>query len=192
MILFRLIPTGDFLRFDRLFIFEKASGITMRSWSHIIVSTLLSAFLMISTPCSADNMDDGSDNAASGDLNAARDLNIRGWLRLSRHNPEVINIYMEISNEGKEAFLITGIRSDSCPSIYGVNFDQDDTEQAAEMFTHFTIPRKMTLVFPRGGYHLVCRGFQPEKGAPRQVTLDFRFLTGGKKHVVLNMNDKGF
>lgn len=95
-------------------------------------------------------MDEGRDNAGSGDLNAARDLNIRGWLRLSRHNPEVMNIYMEITNEGKEAFLITGIRSGSCPSIYGVNFNQDDTEQAAKMFTHFTIPRKMTLV-PRGG-----------------------------------------
>ncbi|XAO71952.1 MAG: hypothetical protein AAYR33_03235 [Acetobacteraceae bacterium] len=105
---------------------------------------------MISFPCYADRMDEGRDNAGSGDLNAARDLNIRGWLRLSRHNPEVMNIYMEITNEGKEAFLITGIRSGSCPSIYGVNFNQDDTEQAAKMFTHFTIPRKMTLV-PRGG-----------------------------------------
>lgn len=173
-------------------VFQKVESISMRKWFNVTFVLLTSAMMLISPHAHADSSEEHRQSSGPNGLDAARDLNIRGWLRMSRHNPEVVNIYLEISNSGKEAFLITGIRSAACPTIYGVNFDQDDTEQAAEMFTHFTIPHKMTLVFPRGGYHLICRGFQPEGKSPHQMTLDFNFLSGGHKRVILDMDEKGF
>ncbi|WP_158625386.1 MULTISPECIES: copper chaperone PCu(A)C [unclassified Asaia] len=118
------------------------------------------------------------DNNLPGQKNANRDITIEGWMRRAPHFPGLAAAYFTIVNKGHEAHLISGVSSPDCSAIEAFHSEQEVTSHTANLFSHFTIPAEMTMVFPEGGYHLICRDFPDGPKPGQSIPLTFNFLGG--------------
>lgn len=118
------------------------------------------------------------DSNIPGQKNASRDITIEGWMRRAVHYPGLAAAYFTVVNKGHEAHLISGVTSPDCQAIEAFHSEQEVTRHTASLFSHFTIPAEMTMVFPEGGYHLICRNFPDTVKPGQSVPLTFQFLGG--------------
>lgn len=120
-----------------------------------------------------------------GQTHAADDIVIHDpWLRARTAHTDLLGVYFSVENTSDNAHLIDGISSPACVTMSGYHSDLEVSPLARELFTRLTVPPKQVLVFPPGGYHLLCRvaqGVKVENGATVDVT--FHFLGGTEKKV---------
>ncbi|WP_148300997.1 copper chaperone PCu(A)C [Asaia platycodi] len=129
------------------------------------------------------------DNNLPGQKNANRDISIEGWIRRAPRYPTLAAAYFTIVNKGHEAHLISGVTSPDCSDIEAFHSEQEVTSHTANLFSHFTIPGDMTMVFPEGGYHLICRNFPDTIKAGDTVPLTFKYLGGSSTTVNFKLHD---
>ena len=129
------------------------------------------------------------DSTIPGQKNANRDITIEGWMRRAPHYPGLAAAYFTIVNKGHEAHLISGVTSPDCQAIEAFHSEQEVTRHTASLFSHFTIPAEMTMVFPVGGYHLICRNFPDTIKTGDSVPLTFKFLGGTSSTVNFVLKD---
>ncbi|WP_162922244.1 copper chaperone PCu(A)C [Asaia bogorensis] len=129
------------------------------------------------------------DTNIPGQKNANRDITIEGWIRRARHYPGLAAAYFTVVNKGHEAHLISGVTSPDCAAIEAFHSEQEVTSHTANLFSHFTIPAEMTMVFPEGGYHLICRNFPDTIKTGETVPLTFKFLGGTSTTVNFMLKD---
>ncbi|GBQ84172.1 copper chaperone PCu(A)C [Asaia krungthepensis] len=129
------------------------------------------------------------DDNVPGQKNANRDITIGGWMRRAPHYPGLAAAYFTIVNKGHEPHLITGVTSPDCAAVEAFHSEQEVTSHTASLFSHFTIPAEMTMVFPVGGYHLICRNFPDTVKTGDAVPLTFKFLGGTSTTVNFTLKD---
>lgn len=129
------------------------------------------------------------DNSLPGQKNANRDITIDGWIRRAPHYPGLAAAYFTIVNKGHEAHLISGVTSPDCTDIEAFHSEQEVTSHTASLFSHFTIPAEMTMVFPEGGYHLICRNFPDSVKVGDTVPLTFKYLGGSTTTANFKLHD---
>ncbi|AOX16979.1 copper chaperone PCu(A)C [Kozakia baliensis] len=118
------------------------------------------------------------DDNVPGQANAAKDISVMGWMRRSEHIGDAANVFFTITNNSRDAHLITGVSSPDCRSIVAHHSEQESTSHTADLLSHFALPPKIPLVFPVGGYHLVCQGMSSDVAVGTKVPLTFTFLGG--------------
>lgn len=120
-----------------------------------------------------------------GQEHAADDVTIKNaWMQHVGRNQQHVAAYFQIENETGTSYLIDGISSPSCSAMFGYHSDLEVGTLTRQLFTHLTVPEKQMLVFPPGGYHLVCTvadGKTIEQGM--QIPVQFHFLGGSSKTV---------
>jgi len=129
------------------------------------------------------------DNNLPGQKNANRDITIEGWMRRAPHYPGLAAAYFTIVNKSHEAHLISGVTSPDCADIDAFHSEQEVTSHTASLFSHFTIPGDMTMVFPEGGYHLICRNFPDTIKAGDTVPMTFKYLGGSSTTVNFKLKE---
>lgn len=79
--------------------------------------------------------------------------------------------------------------SPDCTAIEAFHSEQEVTKHTANLFSHFTIPGDMTMVFPEGGYHLICRNFPDTVQLGQTVPLTFKYLGGSSSTVNFTLKE---
>ncbi|GBQ15217.1 copper chaperone PCu(A)C [Swaminathania salitolerans] len=125
-----------------------------------------------------------------GQKNASHDITIDGWMRRSKHIHGLAAAYFTIRNTSSEPHLISGVSSTDCTDIDAYHSEQEMNERTASLFSHFTIPGNMTMVFPEGGYHLICKDFPDSVKPGDSVPITFSFLGGSRKTVTFKLRDR--
>lgn len=97
----------------------------------------------------------------------------------------VAAVYFTLQNKGDTTYLITGVTSDICPKIVGHHSDQESTPGTLDLFTHLSVPAHTTLVFPHGGYHLLCLNMTSDPHDGQAIPFTFTFLEGVRKTVTI-------
>nr|WP_243429669.1 copper chaperone PCu(A)C [Acetobacter sacchari] len=98
--------------------------------------------------------------------------------------PDRLSAYFTIENRADATYLVQGVSSPSCAQLYGYHSDQEISSATRNLFSHLALPENQTLVFPPGGYHLMCDeapGVTVADGSTVSVT--FTFLGGVHKTV---------
>lgn len=99
----------------------------------------------------------------------------------------VAAVYFTLRNTGDITYLVTGVTSDACPKLLGHHSDQESTSGTLNLFTHLSVPAHSTLVFPHGGYHLLCLDMTPDLHEGQSVPFTFTFLGGVHKTVTASL-----
>lgn len=81
--------------------------------------------------------------------------------------------YFTISNTSDIDHLITSVTSPQCNKVTAYHTDQESNIETANLFSHMALPAHSVIVFPPGGYHLVCIG--PKSDLPRGESIEFIF-----------------
>lgn len=120
-----------------------------------------------------------------GQEGAAHDVAITGqWMVRGKRVSDRLSAYFTIENRADATYLVQGVSSPSCAQLYGYHSDQEISSTTRNLFSHLALPENQTLVFPPGGYHLVCDeapGVTVADGSTVSVT--FTFLGGAHKTV---------
>jgi copper(I)-binding protein len=120
-----------------------------------------------------------------GQEHAAKDVVIKGgWMQHVGAGQHYVAAYFELENSSDTSYLIDRISSPSCSTMFGYHSDLEVGTLTRQLFTHLTLPAKQMLVFPPGGYHLVCKvaeGKAVEQGMT--IPVQFHFLGGSEKTV---------
>lgn len=95
----------------------------------------------------------------------------------------VAAVYFTIQNKGDTTYLATGVTSAACPKLFGHHSDQESTQGTLNLFTHLSVPAHTTLVFPHGGYHLLCLNMASDLREGQAVPFTFTFMDGVRKTV---------
>lgn len=126
-----------------------------------------------------------------GQENAARDIVIHdAWMQHVSAGTDLVAAYFAAENTSDGPHLIDSISSPSCTSMFGYHSDLEVSTLTRDLFTHLTIPPKQILVFPPGGYHLVCHvapGVTVSQGTT--VNVEFHFLGGSRKTVPFQVRE---
>ncbi|AOW46120.1 copper chaperone PCu(A)C [Acetobacter ascendens] len=104
---------------------------------------------------------------------------------------EPATVYFALSNASETAHLLTGVSSPVCQKLVGHHADQESTGGTRVLFTHLALPGNSTLVFPPGGYHLLCFGLSNNVRANQNVQFTFTFMGGSSKTVSIPVQDAG-
>ncbi|WP_077805924.1 copper chaperone PCu(A)C [Neoasaia chiangmaiensis] len=130
-------------------------------------------------PMSADNM-----NAdVPGQKDAAHDISVSGWIRYGQHRHDIGAAFFTITNNGHENHLLTNVSTPACGSLVIRHTDQEANSQTDVLFTHLALPHQVTMVFPEGGYHLVCREIKQDMQVGDKTPFTFYFLGGSSTTV---------
>ncbi|MDG6095538.1 copper chaperone PCu(A)C [Acetobacter sp. AN02] len=147
---------------------------------------ILSVFCVAASLCAVGQAraeNSGSDGSTfPGQERAANDITITdAWMKLVGPAHNVGAVFFTISNSAETPHLLSGVTSPSCKSTGGYHTDQHLTEQLKALFTHLALPATSTLVFPPGGYHLVCVDPDPSLKTGQMVSFTFHFMGGTEK-----------
>ncbi|WP_291367786.1 copper chaperone PCu(A)C [Acetobacter sp. UBA5411] len=120
-----------------------------------------------------------------GQEHAADDVVIKNaWMQHVGEGQHYVAAYFELENNSDTSYLIDRISSSSCTVMFGYHSDLEVGTLTRQLFTHLTLPAKQMLVFPPGGYHLVCKvadGKTINQGM--SIPVQFHFLGGSEKTV---------
>ncbi|WP_051292276.1 copper chaperone PCu(A)C [Acetobacter nitrogenifigens] len=134
---------------------------------------------------SSDDMSGAEAVLVPGQEGAAHDVAITGqWMVRGKRVPDRLSAYFTIENRADATYLVQGVSSPSCAQLYGYHSDQEISSATRNLFSHLALPENQTLVFPPGGYHLMCDeapGVTVADGSTVSVT--FTFLGGAHKTV---------
>lgn len=106
------------------------------------------------------------------------------WMQHVGEGQHYVAAYFELENNSDTSYLIDRISSSSCTGMFGYHSDLEVGTLTRQLFTHLTLPAKQMLVFPPGGYHLVCKvadGKTINQGM--SIPVQFHFLGGSEKNV---------
>jgi len=117
---------------------------------------------------------------ATGDIHFT---NARGHVSGENHSNAVL--YFSVENTSDTVHLINHVSSPSCGAIDASSAMEQPGNPDSALFTHLALPAKTTLVFPPGGFHLLCRGLAADHGSALTVT--FGFLQGGTEQLTFNL-----
>ncbi|MFW7266895.1 copper chaperone PCu(A)C [Gluconacetobacter sp. Hr-1-5] len=119
------------------------------------------------------------DQAATG-----QDIDIRDTsIQILRPDRRIAAGYFTIENRGKSVHLLAGVSSPACQKLFAHHTEQESTSDTATLFAHLALPAETTLVFPPGGYHLICTGYDDSLRPGQQITITFRFMGGATRSV---------
>ncbi|MBB2168559.1 copper chaperone PCu(A)C [Gluconacetobacter aggeris] len=119
------------------------------------------------------------DQAAAG-----QDIDIRDTsIQILRPERRIAAGYFTIENRGSAVHLLAGVSSPACRNLVAHHTEQESTGETASLFTHLALPPETTLVFPPGGYHLICAGYDDSVRPGQQITITFHFLGGATRSV---------
>ncbi|MDN7351005.1 copper chaperone PCu(A)C [Acetobacter senegalensis] len=156
----------------------------MKLHAHLGILPALLAGLLVHTPAHAEDRDPGK--SIPGQENAQKDIEITNVsMQLVRPAGHVYALYFTLTNKGENAHLVTNVSSASCRTLVGHHSDQESTSGTLSLFTHLSLPANTTLVFPHGGYHLLCLDPEPALKSGQNVTFTFSFLGGSSKDVTV-------
>ncbi|GBQ32214.1 copper chaperone PCu(A)C [Gluconacetobacter sacchari] len=115
---------------------------------------------------------------------AGQDIEIRdASLQILRPERRIAAGYFTIENRGESVHLLAGVSSPACPRLFAHHTEQESTGETAALFSHLALPAQTTLVFPPGGYHLICADYGDGVRPGQQVTITFHFLGGATRNV---------
>ncbi|MCX2560440.1 copper chaperone PCu(A)C [Acetobacter farinalis] len=127
--------------------------------------------------------DHSSGNALPGQSDAQKDITItNASMQFIHGEGRMAAVYFTIKNDGENAHLITDVQSPACHTLVGHHSDQ---EGLPGLFTHLALPAHTTLVFPRGGYYLLCLDTNAADQPEQRVPFTFTFLGGSSKTVTI-------
>lgn len=136
-----------------------------------------------------------SSSAVSGNLpgqeRAADEVNIRdAWMQHVGQGNSHVAAYFAVENTADSPHLIDGVSSPSCSAMYGYHSDLEVSHLTRSLFTHLTVPANQILVFPPGGYHLVCTVADGKTvNVGDVVEVHFHFLGGSSKAVQFTVRE---
>lgn len=119
------------------------------------------------------------DQAATGQDIVIRDASIQ----ILRPKRRIAAGYFTIENRGKSVHLLAGVSSTACHNLFAHHTEQESTSDTATLFSHLALPAETTLVFPPGGYHLICTGYDDSLHPGQQITITFHFMGGATRNV---------
>ncbi|WP_061489148.1 copper chaperone PCu(A)C [Acetobacter tropicalis] len=161
----------------------------MKLHYHLGIMPALLAGLLVHTPAIAEDRDPGK--AIPGQENAQKDIEIKDVsMQLVRPAGHVYAVYFTLTNKGENAHLVTNVSSASCRTLVGHHSDQESTTGTLNLFTHLSLPANTTLVFPHGGYHLLCLDPDPALKPGQEATFTFSFLGGSSKNVTIPVGEE--
>ncbi|MBB2204401.1 copper chaperone PCu(A)C [Gluconacetobacter takamatsuzukensis] len=115
---------------------------------------------------------------------ASQDIDIRDTsIQILRPDRRIAAGYFTIENRGKSVHLLAGVSSPACPRLFAHHTEQESTGETANLFMHLALPAQTTLVFPPGGYHLICSGYDDNLRPGQQIVVTFRFMGGATRSV---------
>ncbi|MBB2155889.1 copper chaperone PCu(A)C [Gluconacetobacter diazotrophicus] len=140
----------------------------------------LLAGLSPSVPALADTaMADPAPPSIPGQVDADGDIDIRAaWMQVIRPDHRIAAGYFTIENRGRNVHLLDGVSSPACHDMFAHHTEQESTQETATLFSHLALPAQTILVFPPGGYHLVCVGYDDSVQPGRRVPVTFHFMGG--------------
>nr|WP_298794953.1 copper chaperone PCu(A)C [uncultured Acetobacter sp.] len=145
------------------------------------------AGVALSGPVLAEDRD--PNKALPGQADAQKDITITdASMQLIQGEGHIASVYFTIRNDGANAHLITDVRSTACRTLVGHHSDQESTPGTLTLFTHLSVPAHTTLVFPRGGYHLLCLDIGAAIHPGQSIPFTFTFLGGSSKGVNVTLN----
>lgn len=145
------------------------------------------AGLAFSGPVLAEDRD--PDKSLPGQKDAQSDITITDTsMQFIKGENRMAGVYFTIANNGGNAHLMTDVRSSACRTLVGHHSDQESTPGTLSLFTHLSLPAHTTLVFPRGGYHLLCLDPDASIQPGQDVTFTFSFLGGSSKSVAIKLD----
>ncbi|MBS0985150.1 copper chaperone PCu(A)C [Acetobacter thailandicus] len=119
-----------------------------------------------------------------GQEDAQKDILIKDASFALVGNPPAGVIYFTIQNTGDAAHLVTNVTSPACARLIGHHSDQESTPGTINLFHNLSLPAHSSLVFPVGGYHLVCLDMPEKFLSAQNISLTFSFLGGSSKTIV--------
>lgn len=123
-----------------------------------------------------------------GQSNVQQDMIISDVIMESSDDtPNIYSLYFTLKNNGDEPHLLTSVTSPSCPTLIGHHSDQESTPGTINLFTHLPLPAHTTLVFPHGGYHLLCMNTDKPIQVGQDVSVKFSFMGGVTKEVTVKI-----
>lgn len=144
------------------------------------------AGLTLAAPARAEDHD--PDKALPGQNDAQKDISITDThMQVIKGENHMAGVYFTIRNDGANAHLITDVRSPACHTLVGHHSDQESTAGTLSLFTHLSLPAHTTLVFPQGGYHLLCLDMEGSVQPGQDVPFTFTFLGGSTKNVTAKL-----
>ncbi|GBQ26699.1 copper chaperone PCu(A)C [Gluconacetobacter azotocaptans] len=130
----------------------------------------------------------GAPTSIPGQASAAGDIEVRdAWLQIIRPERQIAGGYFTIENRGTDAHMLTGVTATACRDMFAHHTEQESTSETATLFTHMALPAQTTLVFPPGGYHLICRGYDGTLQPGRSIPVIFHFLGGTTRTVAFEV-----
>lgn len=145
------------------------------------------AGLMLAGPAVAEDRD--PDKSLPGQDDAQKDITITDTsMQLINAENRMAGVYFTIRNDGANAHLITDVRSSACRTLVGHHSDQESTPGTLSLFTHLSLPARTTLVFPYGGYHLLCLDPDSSLQPGQDVSFTFSFLGGSSKTIKIKLS----
>ncbi|WP_342628763.1 copper chaperone PCu(A)C [Nguyenibacter vanlangensis] len=119
-----------------------------------------------------------------GQADAGADIDIRdSWMQILQPDRRIATGYFTIENRGKDAHLLNGVTAPACHALYAHHTEQESTGETAALFDHLALPAQTVLVFPPGGYHLICSGYDDSVQPGRRIPVTFHFLGGTTRTV---------
>lgn len=150
--------------------------------SVFLLISLLSACNLWSSKAQA--TDQSKNSALLGQNKAGKDVAITDVrMEMVNASAHIAAIYFTLQNTGENTYLVTNVSSTICPKLVGHHSDQESTPGTLNLFTHLSVPAHTNLVFPPGGYHLLCLDMAPEGEGQQDVPVTFTFLGGAQKTV---------
>lgn len=123
---------------------------------------------------------------------AGQDIDIRdAWIQILRPERRIAAGYFTIENRGRSVHLLAGASSPACRTLVAHHTEQESTSETASLFTHLALPAQTTLIFPPGGYHLICVGYDDSVRPGQQITITFRFMGGATRNVPFTVRPSG-
>lgn len=150
-------------------------------------ATAMLAGLCLTAPVMAEDRD--SDQVLPGQGDAQKDITITETsMQFLTGESHTAGVYFTIRNDGATAHLITNVSSPACRTLVGNHSEQESSLGTVALFTHLSLPAHTTLVFPHGGYHLLCLDMENSVQAGQTVSLTFTFLGGSSKNVAIRLD----
>lgn len=87
-----------------------------------------------------------------------------------------------LSNYNSSDVLLRGVSSPACQSVISNRNSQvalQSIHAVEDIFQRMAVPHDGTLVFPMGGYHLICQGFKADFQPGGDVPFTFHFQDVG-------------
>ncbi|MBB2202404.1 copper chaperone PCu(A)C [Gluconacetobacter tumulisoli] len=131
---------------------------------------------------------DDAPTSVPGQTHAAGDINIRdAWMQIIRPERRIAGAYFTIENRGTDTHMLTGVTATACQNLFAHHTEQESTPETAELFTRLALPAQTILVFPPGGYHLICQGYDGTVQPGRSIPVTFHFLGGTTRTVAFEI-----